>query len=49
MQHDSTQFLFDVVEDPGERENRFSRHPDIVNRMRDDLAGWEQQWAKVEN
>ena len=49
VQHDSTQFLFDIVEDPGERENRFSHHPDIVNRLRDDLAGWEQNWDQVEN
>lgn len=41
MQHDSTQFLFDVVEDPGERENLFARHPDIVNRLRSDLSRWE--------
>jgi len=41
MQHDSTQFLFDIVQDPGERENLFAQHPDIVNRLRGDLSRWE--------
>jgi arylsulfatase A-like enzyme len=41
MQHDSTQFLFDIDADPGERINLFSKYPGIVNRLRADLDRWE--------
>lgn len=45
VQHDSTQFLFDVVDDPGERSNLFRERPDIVNSLRTALAAWNREFA----
>lgn len=42
--HDNTQFLFDLSEDPGERENLFYKEPDTVRRLRSDLDQWLHQF-----
>ena len=44
IEHDSTQFLFDLDTDESERNNRFSEQPDIVNRLRTDLDAWERRF-----
>jgi len=44
IEHDSTQFLFDLNADPGERNDQFYRHPDVVNRLRADLDAWEKSY-----
>ena len=41
IEHDSTQFLFDLDADAGERTNQFYSHIDVANRLRTDLNGWE--------
>ena len=41
IEHDNTQFLFDLDEDAGERTNQFYRHLDVANRLRSDLNDWE--------
>lgn len=48
MQHDSTQFLFDVADDPGERRNLFAERPDVVRRLRADLAAWEARMDQAQ-
>lgn len=35
-------FLFNVKADPGERQDLFARHPDIVQRLQKLLADWER-------
>ncbi len=37
-------FLFDVVRDPGEREDRFYQHPDIAMALHAALADWEREF-----
>jgi arylsulfatase A-like enzyme len=36
------QFLFDLDVDVGERDNQFSRHPEIANELREAFAGWRE-------
>jgi len=36
----NTQFLFDMNVDVGERRNLFYQQPEVVNRLRGDLASW---------
>ena len=45
VEHDSTQFLFDLDADSSERQNLFNKNPDVVNRLREMLDGWEAQIA----
>ncbi len=40
IEHGYTQFLFDLNTDVGERHNLFYQEPDVVNRLRTDLASW---------
>jgi arylsulfatase A-like enzyme len=42
IEHDNTQFLFDLDEDEGERNDLFYRHIDVANRLRSDLDDWER-------
>jgi arylsulfatase A-like enzyme len=35
-------FLFDVKADPGERQDLYARHPEVVRRLRQLLADWER-------
>ena len=32
--------LYDIVNDPGEKQNLVSRHPDIVEKLSTQVAGW---------
>ncbi len=41
VEHGNTQFLFDLNVDVGERNNLFYEHTDVVNRLRADLAAWQ--------
>lgn len=41
LEDGSTQFLFDIDDDSGERNNIFAQHPDEVNRLRALLGDWE--------
>lgn len=41
VEHGNTQFLFDLENDVSERNNLFSEHPDVVNRLRTDLQSWQ--------
>lgn len=41
LEHDNTQFLFNVAESPEERGNRYSRHQEIANRLRLSLDQWQ--------
>jgi arylsulfatase A-like enzyme len=41
LEHDSTQFLFDLHTDISERRNRFYENPGVVNRLRADLDTWQ--------
>jgi arylsulfatase A-like enzyme len=38
-----TELLFDLEKDLGERRNLAVRHPDIVQRLRTELAAWERR------
>lgn len=44
IEHDNTQFLFDLDADESERINQFSAQPDIVNELRADLDAWERRF-----
>ena len=41
----STQMLFDLDADIGERDDQFHRQTDIANQLRDALASWEQSFV----
>jgi len=41
LEDGSTQFLFDIGSDSGERINVFAQHPDVVHRLRAALKQWE--------
>jgi arylsulfatase A-like enzyme len=43
LEHGNTQFLFDVAEDVGERDNLFAEKPEIRNRMRAALDRWQRE------
>jgi len=34
------EYLFDLVADPGEKQNLLAKHPDIASRLRDHLKLW---------
>ncbi len=38
----SSQFLFDLSQDTGERKNQFSSHPQIVKQLKQALENWER-------
>jgi arylsulfatase A-like enzyme len=40
LQDGQTQFLFNLSNDPGERENLLGRYPDLVNQLRSAHAAW---------
>jgi arylsulfatase A-like enzyme len=40
--HGQLQLLYDLVHDPGETRNLADRHPDIVRRLREQHAAWNQ-------
>ena len=42
LEHGSTQFLFNLDVDIGERNNLFYHRPDIVNRLRAALDAWQE-------
>jgi len=48
VEHGNTQFLFDLNADIGERNNLFYEHTDVVNRLRADLAAWQEGLPKEE-
>jgi arylsulfatase A-like enzyme len=39
----NTQFLFDLDQDPGERQNLFHAYPDLVTRLRQQLTEWQEE------
>ena len=43
LEDDSTQFLFDIDADEAERNNLYSEHTDVANRLRADLDAWESR------
>ena len=45
IEHGGTQFLFDLDSGPDERNNLFYEHPDVVNRLRAALIGWQEGFA----
>lgn len=42
IEHDNTQFLFDLTESPDERDNQYYRRQDIANRLRTALDRWQE-------
>lgn len=42
VQDGGQDLLFDLPSDPGERQDLAARHPDIVTRLKQQLAAWEQ-------
>jgi len=46
IEHDSTQFLFDLDADISERNNRFFEQRDVVNRLRTDLDAWQESYSE---
>lgn len=43
IEHDNTQFLFDLSESPDERDNQYNRRQDIANRLRSSLDQWQAE------
>ena len=43
---DTTEFLFDLETDIGERTNLAYRHPDVVKELQSALAAWETELAR---
>ncbi len=43
IEHDNTQFLFDLNENPDERDNQYYRRQDLANRLRNALDQWQDE------
>ena len=41
VEHGNSQFLFNLTESPGERDNQYFQHQDIANRLRSALDQWQ--------
>jgi len=46
IEHDNTQFLFDLTESPDERENQYYRRQDVANRLRAALDQWQEKISR---
>jgi arylsulfatase A-like enzyme len=44
VEHGTTQFLFNLNADVGERNNLFYEHTEVVNRLRADLDNWQKSF-----
>jgi arylsulfatase A-like enzyme len=47
LEHGNTQFLFDLEADIGERHNLFYEQQSVLNRLRADLARWQEEMRAV--
>ena len=37
------EYLFDIVADPGEKKNLFSKNPEVTKRLRSKLESWSNE------